>query len=156
MYMLMIYFYYFLILGYMYDNFETTISNHLCSITNWMHTNHIVINSTLMNRNILYPRIIINDEIIEFFDSLMCLGVILDSNLRFVYHIDSVAKKVCCTLRRLYSLKAYSRPQDIRYRLAHSLWMSQINYAIRAYSGTWSYNMTRIERIIRKSHTLCF
>lgn len=86
---------------------------------------------------------------IYFVDSIKCLGVILDNNLKFDNHINSITNKVCITLRRLYSLKAYT-PRHVRSRLAHSLLMSTLNYGIEIFSGTWTYNINNIEKILRK------
>lgn len=138
-------------------NFETYVNSHLNSIANWTRLNCFQINSIKTkavyfhsrDRSIVYPKIVINDQEIEFVDSLKCLGVTLDSYLNFDNHINSVSNKVCLTLRRLYSLRAYT-PRHLRNRLAHSLLMSQLNYGIEVFSGTWSYNVDKIERIVRR------
>lgn len=134
---------------------ENCINNHLSSISDWMHSNQLQINSAkskainFQTRNIVPPNIVLNGQLVDFVDSLKCLGVIVDSNLNFNCHIDSVSNRICHILRRLYSLKAYT-PIHVRIRLAHSLLMSQINYCIEVFSGTWTYNLHRIERIVRK------
>lgn len=136
---------------------ETCLNNHLNLISNWMHLNCLEINSAktkavyfqLQNQNCLFPRISINGQPIEYVNSLRCLGIILDSNLNFNEHIDSLSNKVCLTLRRLYSLKAYT-PTHIRHLLANSLLMSLFNYGLEVFSGTFSYNLDRLQRIIRK------
>lgn len=137
--------------------FETYLNNHLNSISNWMSLNCLEINSTKtkamtfhsLNQHFICPRIYINRQEIDYVDRLSCLGVILDSSLNFNNHINSLSNKICFTLRRLYSLKPYT-PRLVRYRLAHSLIMSQFNYGLEVFSGSWSYNVDILKRIVRK------
>lgn len=138
-------------------SFDSCINDHLLSLTNWMHSNCLLINTTKtkalifhsQNFNVPCPDIYINNLPINFVDSLKCLGVYLDSGLNFETHINTIANQICFILRRLYSLKAYT-PRYVRNRLAHSLLMSRVNYGIEVFSGTWTYNRDKIERIVRK------
>ncbi|XP_075163384.1 uncharacterized protein LOC142236018 [Haematobia irritans] len=74
-------------------------------------------------RNALCPRIVINNQIVDYVDSLKCLGVMLDPNLNFDVHLNYLSNRICLTLRKLYQLRAYT-PRYIRKKLAHALLMS--------------------------------
>lgn len=136
---------------------EIRINNHLNSILNWMHLNYLEINSSktkamyfhLPTQHIVYPRVCINNQLISYVDSLKCLGIIIDSSLNFENHINSLSNQVSFILRRLYALKAYT-PKYVRYRLAHALLMSKINYCLEVFTGTLSGNINYLERMVRR------
>lgn len=137
--------------------FEIRLNNHLTAVNNWMHLNDLEINSTktkaiyfhLHTQHLIYPRISINNQIISYVDSLKCLGVVVDSNLNFGNHVNTLSNQVSFILRRLYALKSYT-PRFVRYRLAHALLMSKINYCLEVFSGTLSGNIDYIEKIVRR------
>lgn len=86
---------------------------------------------------------------VDYVDSLKCLGIIVDSDLDFGLHIDSLSNRICFTLRRLYALRAYT-PKFVRWRLANALLMSQLNYCFEIISGTSLSNIDRLRRLLRK------
>ncbi|KAI8124827.1 putative RNA-directed DNA polymerase from transposon BS [Lucilia cuprina] len=133
------------------------LNDHMDSIYNWMRENLLDINSAktkaiyfgIPNSPALYPQIRINRINIQHVDVIKCLGLVIDNNLRFNCHVDSVFNGISFILRRLYALKSYT-PFHIRHRLAHSLLMSKVNYCLEVYSGTLSSNFDRLERIVRR------
>lgn len=94
---------------------------------------------------------------IDFVDSLKVLGIIIDSQLSFDLHISMVNARICFNLRRLYALNLYL-PLHVKYRVAHALLMSVINYGIQVYTGTTCGNLRRIEysvnRVVRYVYSI--
>ncbi|KAI8114877.1 RNA-directed DNA polymerase from mobile element jockey [Lucilia cuprina] len=89
----------------------------------------------------------LGNNMIEFVGKLKCLGVILDRELNFEGHVNSVVSRVNFTLRKLYSL------DYIKKRVVHGLIMPIFLYALEVYSGTFGYVIKR--RMKQQQHSDC-
>lgn len=136
---------------------ETVVNFTLDRLYDWMVENDLSLNATKTRavmfrggcRRIVYPRIRVCGTDIEFVDSLKCLGVVIDQYLNFSEQIDVVSSRVTLGLRRLYNCGLYL-PIRVKYTLAHTLLMSHINYCLEVDSGTFGYNVDKLEQIVKR------
>lgn len=86
------------------------------------------------NKSVVSPPSIITLEgtPIEFVDTYKYLGIWLDQNLNFKYHIETLTKKLKFTLGFLYRLKSCFSSSS-RKRLVTGLFMSQLDYGDTVY-----------------------
>ncbi|KNC23597.1 hypothetical protein FF38_11221 [Lucilia cuprina] len=63
-----------------------------------------------------------------------CLGVTLDNNLSFCYHVDLMSGKICGILRKIFLTNVYF-PLNIKLKLAHALMMPQNIYSLLQYKA---------------------
>lgn len=139
------------------DVLEATINYTLDRLYSWMLVNSFSINAAKTKaimfrtgqRNVIYPNIQIHGECVNFVDSLVCLGVVIDEYLNFGKHLDVVSSRVTLGLRRLYHCGLHL-PTKVRYTIAHTLLMSHVNYCIEVDSGTVSYNLNKLELIVKR------
>lgn len=135
------------------DILENDINSVLGRVVNWASANALRINPSkskaLMFGNFTTTslNIFVGNSEIEFVDRHRCLGVIVDTELSFRYHIDALSGKVWSCLRKMYSSIVYL-PFKVRKLLAYSLLMSQILYGLEVFSGTIQANFTKLRRIV--------
>lgn len=125
-----------------YYDCSSKINDDLGRISNWANENYIKINPRKTQAMAFgrvhdnsTPSIFLNGHCVPLSNSAKCLGVTIDSNLKFSNHINNVIAKVGLTLRKLYSLSCFL-PFQVRYRLAHAVLMPHMLYCMEVYSGT--------------------
>ena len=92
-----------------------------------MHTKFMVFHTP--QRKLAYPRLKINDNIIECVTEFNFLGLIINSNLNWNNHIDHISKKISRVLGIMYRLKEIY-PFIILLMLYNSLIVPHFNYCI--------------------------
>ena len=73
----------------------------------------------------------ISNDVITFVDSARFLGVIIDSKLKFSFHIDVLAGKLSRVVRVIWKVTCVINSHHMRI-LYFSLFYSILNYGIRA------------------------
>ena len=129
------------------DNFRTInheINNELKHISEWLKLNKLSLNtektkamlfhSCQRNVNICKPEIFIDDIKINFVKEFNFLGLILDENLRWKYHIDFLSKKISKTIGILARLK-HSLPSETLLNIYNALILSHLNYGTTLWGG---------------------
>lgn len=91
----------------------------------------------------------LDDSRVDFVDRMKCLGVVIDNNLCFSSHINSLSSKISFLLRRLYSLDLYL-PLSIKVLVAKSLLMPHILYCVEVFSGTTNGEFERLSKIFNR------
>jgi hypothetical protein len=142
------------------DNTQT-MDMELQHVSNWLKLNKLSLNVTKTKAMIFHstrrhvhpPDLLIDGMRIEFVEKFNFLGLILDQNLKWNYHIDSVSKKVSKILGIMTKLKN-CLPQQILLTIYNSLILSHMNYGLIVWggkSGRLLKLQKRAVRIITKS-----
>ncbi|XP_075151199.1 uncharacterized protein LOC142225310 [Haematobia irritans] len=137
------------------ENFEIEINAVLDRFRHWALMNDLLVNvaktKALMfgsNRGLpQLPNLFLGYERIEFVDRHRCLGVVLDSELSFQFHIDALSGRIWSTLRRISSSNLFL-PLNVRLKLAHSLLMSQVLYGLEVISGCSGQLFAKLRRTV--------
>lgn len=137
------------------DVLENNINFCLRNISAWATENSLAINP-LKTKGMLFGspglslpelNVCVSERRIEFVSQHKCLGVIIDNNLKFESHINSLHQKIFFILRRVYSMNIYL-PLSIRTRVAKTLMMPLILYGLEVISGTISLNLDKLGRVV--------
>lgn len=90
-------------------------------------------------------------------DKLACLGVVLDTELKFNYQINLISSRVHYMLRKLYCTNLFI-PLAVRVKIVHALIMPIFTYGIEIYTGTPGFNLKRLSllfnRVVRYVYSL--
>lgn len=81
---------------------SSNINTELEIINNWLKANKLSINCTkikamifrMPQKRITYPDIYINNVKIEYVEEFNFLGIVIDSNVKFKTHADTISKKI--------------------------------------------------------------
>ena len=130
------------------------ISSELDKILDWLKVNKLSLNikkTKLMifhqpQKNVIPPKIKIDDIPIECVDNFDLLGITIDKHLHWKSHIDKVANKISKTIGILNKLKNVL-PLSVKKILYNSLISSHLNYGIL----TWGYNCRRLINLQKKA-----
>ena len=95
-------------------------------------------------------RIKIGSGSIQRAESSKFLGIYLDEQLNFSYHINHISNKISKTLGVLNKTR-HVFPPDIRLMLYNSLILPYINYGITSWYGCPAYNRNKIAILQRKA-----
>lgn len=131
------------------DVMQSMIDYTVELLGSWMASNYLCVNSR-KSKAMLFGScgvnnisIDLNGDAVEFVDKLKCLGVILDTKLRFEDHVNTVVSKVNFTLRKLYCLDVML-PFNVKLNVVHALIMPIFLYCLEVYSGALGYVMKKI------------
>ena len=135
---------------------QQDINNHLLLINEWLSANRMLINEDktkymiFSNRNILtLPLISIANNTIHPTVSTKFLGIIIDCNLSFKFHIEYLASKLSKSLGVMNKVKDFL-PKKVMITLYNSLIKPYIGYGIEAYFNSSKSNLSKIEVIQKK------
>jgi uncharacterized secreted protein with C-terminal beta-propeller domain len=95
-----------------------------------------------MNR----PKLYINNIEIEYVDQFNLLGIVINKNLNWIYHVDMISKKIAKTVGILHQLKYYL-PQNALYNIYNALILSHLNYG----NMIWGHQSGRLFTIKKKT-----
>lgn len=137
------------------DVLEANINFSLDRVLRWTRLNSLSLNISKTkaigfsrsSRFIFDLEIKLNGVKIDFVESLLILGIIIDSSLSFNAHLNSLHGKVFGILRKLFSTNLFL-PLSIRNRVAHSLLMPLILYGFEVVSGTNASFVATLKRIV--------
>ena len=135
------------------DNLEAAISKAnalLTSVSSYMYANKLHINMKKSCYMHFKPKggyslpptddivsistLKINDHKIKEVDETKFLGVIIDNNLSWQPHLNSLAKKLRCCSGQLNRIKKYI-PETFHKSLYHTLFESHLSYGITVWGG---------------------
>ena len=143
------------------DVLEAQINYTLSMISQWLVSNKLQVNvlkTKAMGFNLSGTtpiNISMNNCPIKFEEHIKCLGVIIDSKLKFEDHINLITQRVNFSLRQLYNTNFYL-PFRVRKIVAHALLMSHISYGLEVYSGTTMSNMHNVAKLVNKVLRYCY
>ena len=116
-----------------------------CKSSIWLDANRLSLNIDKTNFVIFHhPRIKIPEPVIVKFgrkkiqreNCVKFLGVLLDANLSWKYHINELLKKLSRTLGLFYKIRYYL-PLEILKQLYYSLFYSFVSYGITVWGLTY-------------------
>ena len=134
------------------DNYEAAVSKAntlLTSVSSYMYANKLHINmkkccymhfkpkcsnNKSSANNIDAIPLKINDYEIKEVSKTKFLGIIIDNNLTWQPHIDSLRKKLGCCTGQLNRIKKYI-PASMHKSLYHTLFESHLSYGITVWGG---------------------
>lgn len=130
------------------------INIELTRLVEWSKCNFLQLNPTkckfmIFSKHPIDINILLDNESLEVVTHYKTLGIILDDNLTFNHHINSVISRISWTLRRLYNV-AFYLPLSIKRRIALSLCLPLLIYGIEVYSCTSVMNRSRLRVCFNK------
>ena len=133
---------------------DNVINNELGIINNWFKLNKLSLNSEktkamafhTKQKRIKTPKIMIENNYIEFVKEFNYLGIIFDSNLSWKAHTTHIVKKIARTNGIMSKLKN-TLPQNILLLLYNSLILPYLNYGILV----WGSCLQRLIKMQKKS-----
>lgn len=123
---------------------ELTVNRELQNLYNWLTSNKLTLNIKKCNYIIFHPyqKKITDQPEIKIFDNeqnkniclerkdyIKYLGVIIDKNLSWKYHIDNIVIKISKTVGLIAKLRHYV-PFSILLKIYHSLILPYLSYGV--------------------------
>ena len=154
------------------------VNRELKEVSNWFQANKLSVNASKTNFMLMGTtyrtnkyvntftngnkfNIILDNIILERVDRTKFLGLIIDENLTWKYHIDGLTKTISRNCGVLNKLKHY-KPERILFTLYCTLILPYINYSILVWGKTCKMYLDKIlklqkwaVRTISKSHYRC-
>ncbi|XP_063809393.1 uncharacterized protein LOC135022555, partial [Pseudophryne corroboree] len=136
----------------------------LSAISSWMTSRHLNLNISKTELIIFPPAkssfqpdisITVENSAITPTPQARCLGVILDSELSFVTHIQSVSKSCYIHLRNISKIRPYLT-QDTAKTLIHALIISRIDYCNSLLTGLPKHRLSPLQFILNAAARLIF
>lgn len=139
------------------DVFQANVDYYINETVDWMNRNGLVINANktkaLFFGKPLYREnisILVGPTEIEFVDRLTCLGVVIDSELRFVYHINLISSRLHYILRKLYCSNLCI-PLAVRRKIVQAMIIPIFTYGIEIYTGTHGSNLKKLSLLFNRA-----
>jgi len=145
---------------YSADNVDEAVNEinvELIRVQDWMYANRLSLNANktsamvITDSNAQYASSVrISDSDIEFVDQSNFLGVVIDKNLNFKFHVNkcmSSVSKAIGAIRRVSSLV----PARVRKTMYYSLVYSRVSYGVVAWGGSSTGNTTQMERLLLRA-----
>ena len=143
-------------LTFQYDILKNEISNCMEQITRWMNSQFLKINPDKTELLLLYPnelkdRVIIqgtilNDDCIRFSNQVKNVGLWLDKNLNFDYHVNKLVSysfKLLKDIGRIRSLLSNKHTE----MLVHAMIASRIDNCNSVLFGTSRRNLDKLQKV---------
>ncbi|KAG7302550.1 hypothetical protein JYU34_012473 [Plutella xylostella] len=140
------------------------INGDLDNIDNWSKDNALVLNpskskymvlgSTMQVRNIINTNALtinMKGQSIERVHEAKCLGLLLDSGLKFENHIQNIVKNCFFRLKVLYKIRSLLT-EKVRITLCETLILSRLNYGDTVYGPCL---LERTRRLIQRVQNAC-
>lgn len=144
---------------------EVIMNTELKLVSNWLRLNRLSLNATKTEliyfrskRRVLDREIFIrlNGKRLSPVDHVKYLGVYLDCNLSWDFHITQLSKKLSRANGILSKLR-YNAPREVCINVYYSLFYSHLIYGINVWGLTSVENLRKIEILQNKClRTLCF
>ena len=149
---------------------ETEVNNELSKVCSWLVVNKLTLNIEKTNYIIFRPRqktipfhpnikIINNNSNIsqplEMKDYIRYLGILIDSNLSWKFHIDYVCQKVSKTIGIIAKLRHFV-PRHVLLTLYRSLILPYISYSICAWGHAAQTHLHKLLVLQKRALRLMF
>ncbi|XP_063808965.1 uncharacterized protein LOC135016854 [Pseudophryne corroboree] len=140
------------------------VTECLSAISSWMTSRHLKLNISKTELIIFPPAnssfqpdisITVENSAITPTPQARCLGVILDSELSFVTHIQSVSRSCYIHLRNISKIRPYLT-QDTAKTLIHALIISRIDYCNSLLTGLPKHRLSPLQSILNAAARLIF
>ena len=146
------------------EELESMLQKDIDKVASWSSANKMIIHPEKTKCMIIASRqkhqldplelnIVINKSTIQQVDNHKLLGVIIDKDLRWENHINSICKKVSRNLYLLFKLKPYIDVQNMKnFYYAHCL--SHFNYCSSVWSKASDIHIKKATRLHRRAANL--
>lgn len=122
------------------DNLEHDINNELSGINDWLKLNKLSLNILKTKamcfhspqRKFKFPNITIDNHKIEYVSNFNYLGIVIDKNLNWKCHIETLSKKISKTIGIMNKLKNVI-PTYALLTIYNALILSHLNYGAIAW-----------------------
>ncbi|XP_063813349.1 uncharacterized protein LOC135051115, partial [Pseudophryne corroboree] len=140
------------------------VTECLSAISSWMTSSHLKLNISKTELIIFPPAnsryqpdisITVENSTIYPTPQTRCLGVILDSDLSFVPHIQSVSRSCYMHLKNISKIRPYLT-QDTAETLIHALIISRIDYCNSLLTGLPKTRLSPLQSILNAAARLIF
>ena len=131
-----------------------TCSDKLHDFHTWASSNKLVINfdltktyciiHTFRDLNINDLEILFNNSILENFREAKFLGVMIDSKLNFISHINYISKKISKSIGIIYKLKTLKISSHTLKQAYHSLIGPYLSYCVCVFGNTYQTYINRL------------
>ena len=119
------------------ETIQTNINKELFLIVAWLHCNKLLINTTKTkmtifhtpHREVIYPKIKINNTSVEIVGEFKFLGIFIDKHLKWSTHIEFIANKVSKYIGVINRLK-HTLPPRVLLTLYNTLILPHLNYGL--------------------------
>jgi len=136
------------------NNSYPSLNQELNLISDWLKVNKLSLNIEKTkamifhtpNRRINPPTLIIDEIQIDYVEKFNFLGLIIDKNLKWNFHVDAVAKKVCKTLGIMNRLKRLL-PKHALLNIYNALILSYLNYGLI----NWGHKADRLLKLQKRA-----
>ena len=136
---------------------SSELSNNLIAIRNWTVQNKLKINYEKSNivvfsyrKDICIGSVKIGNDLINQVSSTKFLGLVIDENLNFGNHVNSLCSKLSRNVGILFKLKDYFPSQTLKM-LYNSLILPYLTYCIEAWYAAPRYLSHRVHVLQKKS-----
>ena len=138
------------------ETIQTNINKELFLIVSWLHCNKLLINTTKTkmtifhtpHREVIYPKIKINNTSVEIVGEFKFLGIFIDKHLKWSTHIEFIANKISKYIGVINRLK-HTLPPRILLTLYNTLILPHLNYGLVLWGpgADWTVGKSVIYRI---------
>lgn len=133
---------------------DTNIINELGNITLWLKLNKLSLNVSKtkailfhnVRKNVVQPKISINETLIEFVETFDYLGITLDKNVNWRAHIQKIRSKLSKVAGIMSKMKNIL-PENILRTLYNSLYLPHLNYGILC----WKSKVNELVKLQKKA-----
>lgn len=131
------------------------INDDLNNISDWSEHNSLLINpqktqAILFSKNVIETNdlnIHVNGTVVDWQEKVKNLGLYMDINFKFDFHINNICKQAYFKLKTIYEYK-YILPEETKKRLTESLVLSIPNYLDIVYGPYLTeYNQFKLQKI---------
>ena len=133
------------------------VCDELKLVDRWMNANRLSLNiektyfmiHTHNSFNIDECTIKIRDQSIKYVTSTKFLGMTIDNQFNFNYHLCNLTKQLSKVKGLLFKLSSYI-PPDVLRKIYYALFYSRISYGIQVWGGS---NKTNVDKLIRLNNS---
>ena len=134
------------------------MNRELKKVKKWLDANRLALNIDQTNFVIFHsPRIKLPGLVIIIFcrkkiqqeNCVKFLGVLLDCNLSWKYHINELSKKLSRTIGIFYKIRHFV-PCEILKTLYYSLFYSFVSYGIAVWGFTYKFHIQKLSLLQKK------
>lgn len=135
---------------------ENKLNSEITKITEWLNLNKLSLNADktkcmvyrTYNKTVRPPKLLINNQMIEYVENFNFLGIIMDSQLNWKVHMETIGKKISKTVGILNKLKLKDfLPMYTLKTIYDSLINSYLNYGILC----WGFKLNRLVKLQKKA-----
>ena len=148
------------------DNLAERMSLCLESLNSWFASNRLRLNgdkcktmwfSSRRRKQAVHAPdpVRLSDQPLSMTTSVLCLGVLLDSEITFKKHVSKTVASCFAALRRIRTVRR-SLPRPVLKTLVNSLVLSRLDYCISALGGIPSSQLQRLQAVLHASARMVF